>query len=254
MNSITTEKSRQEETTIFELQTCYSTNNSEFLVSLLYFRTPLFFNLYENRLIHFEFLEQIFRDLLEKKEMLIYNFQKRVFSLYLKKSNLSFYINLLGKHFRTISLITLTTLLLKSFPYRLFINENLNFFSLYKKIIVNQFNSIGSSSLFIFFKLIKKIKFILLLNTERYKKIFSKYKKRLLINYLKSIEVKSTLVKLSGEYKVLFTTLTNKQLAKLCKIVEKIIIILLIKYYLILDYSLKKSILSDNIYISSVRK
>jgi len=42
----------------------------------------LLFNLYDSRFIHEKFLDQIFGNLIENKQMIRYDFQRKIYSLY----------------------------------------------------------------------------------------------------------------------------------------------------------------------------
>ena len=55
-------------------------------------RFILLFNLYDNRLIHEKFLDQIFGNLIENKQLIRYDFQRKIYSLYPENYHANFKI------------------------------------------------------------------------------------------------------------------------------------------------------------------
>jgi len=95
-------------------------------------RTILLFNLYDNRLIHEKFLDQIFENLIENKQMIRYDFQKKVYSLYPSTD----YINLkIFSKLKVLSSIGLICLLLRYIRYKKLIYENFIFLKMYLKLL-----------------------------------------------------------------------------------------------------------------------
>lgn len=95
-------------------------------------RIILLFNLYDNRLMHEKFLDQIFENLIENKQMIRYDFQKKVYSLYPNKD----YANLkvLSK-LKVLSSIGLICILLRYIRYKKLIYENFIFLKMYVKLL-----------------------------------------------------------------------------------------------------------------------
>ena len=95
-------------------------------------RIILLFNLYDSRLVHEKFLDQIFENLIENKQMIRYDFQKKVYSLY--PSNDYTNIKILNK-LKVLSSIGLICLLLRYISYKKLIYENLIFLKMYLKLL-----------------------------------------------------------------------------------------------------------------------
>lgn len=95
-------------------------------------RLILLFNLYDNRLMHEKFLDQIFENLIENKQMIRYDFQKKVYSLYPNKD----YINLkLFSKLKVLSSIGLICILLRYIRYKKLLSENFIFLKIYLKLL-----------------------------------------------------------------------------------------------------------------------
>lgn len=95
-------------------------------------RTVLLFNLYDNRLMHEKFLDQIFENLIENKQMIRYDFQKKVYSLYPNKD----YANLkVFNKLKVLSSIGLICILLRYIRYKKLIYENFIFLKMYVKLL-----------------------------------------------------------------------------------------------------------------------
>lgn len=90
----------------------------------------LLFNLYDNRFIHEKFLDQIFGNLIENKQMIRYDFQKKIYSLYPETSysNLKIFTQL-----KALSLLSFIYILLKYIRYKKLTHENFIFFKIYFK-------------------------------------------------------------------------------------------------------------------------
>lgn len=133
-----------------QLQTKFSSGsflvNNQHVLALICLKTPILFNFYENRLKHAEFLEQVFRDFLESREMLTLDFQKRIFSIYSGKK--SFYLsqNSIEKRLQILLVITIIIAFIRSYPHKLLVYENKNFLSLSKTIILKPNKRIFSHS------------------------------------------------------------------------------------------------------------
>jgi hypothetical protein len=95
-------------------------------------RIILLFNLYDNRLVHEKFLDQIFENLIENKQMIRYDFQKKVYSLY--PSNDYTNLKILNK-LKVLSSIGLICLLLRYIRYKKLIYENFIFLKMYLKLL-----------------------------------------------------------------------------------------------------------------------
>jgi len=95
-------------------------------------RIILLFNLYDNRLVHEKFLDQIFENLIENKQMIRYDFQKKVYSLYPSSD----YVNLkILSKLKVLSSIGLICLLLRYISYKKLIYENFIFLKMYLKLL-----------------------------------------------------------------------------------------------------------------------
>ena len=127
----------------------------------------LLFNLYDNQLLHEKFLEQIFENLIEDMQLIRYDFQKKIYSLYQILTNLSF-----------------ICLLLKYLRYQKLIFDNFTFLKIYLKTISQLINSKFS---LLFLILRKRFRYLKTRLYKRYKSIkymlFSLYK-LIVFNYL----------------------------------------------------------------------
>lgn len=94
-------------------------------------RILLLFNLYDNRLIHEKFLDQIFENLIENKQMIRYDFQKKVYSLYPSKDYTT--LKIFNK-LKVLSSIGLICVLLRYISYKKLIYENFIFLKMYLKL------------------------------------------------------------------------------------------------------------------------
>jgi hypothetical protein len=92
----------------------------------------LLFNLYDNRFIHEKFLDQIFGNLIENKQMIRYDFQRKIYSLYPENyySNLKFFSKL-----KALSILSFIYILLKYVRYKKLIYENYVFLRIYLRTI-----------------------------------------------------------------------------------------------------------------------
>lgn len=106
-----------------------STETKEQIVN--HTRILLLFNLYDNRLIHEKFLDQIFENLIENKQMIRYDFQKKVYSLYPSKDYTT--LKIFNK-LKVLSSIGLICVLLRYISYKKLIYENFIFLKMYLKL------------------------------------------------------------------------------------------------------------------------
>lgn len=97
----------------------------------------LLFNLYDSRFIHEKFLDQIFGNLIENKQMVRYDFQRKIYSLYPENyySNLKFFSKLKG-----LSILSFIYILLKYIRYKKLIYENYVFLRIYLRTISKIFH------------------------------------------------------------------------------------------------------------------
>lgn len=91
----------------------------------------LLFDFYDNRLIHEKFLDQIFENLIENKQMIRYNFQKKIYSLYPSKDYPTLKIS---NNLKVLSSIGLMCVLLRYISYKKLIYENVIFLKMYLKL------------------------------------------------------------------------------------------------------------------------
>jgi len=106
-----------------------STETKEQIVN--HTRILLLFNLYDNRLIHEKFLDQIFENLIENKQMIRYDFQKKVYSLYPSKDYTT--LKIFNK-LKVLSSIGLICVLLRYISYKKLIYENFIFLKMSLKL------------------------------------------------------------------------------------------------------------------------
>lgn len=97
----------------------------------------LLFNLYDNRFIHEKFLDQIFGNLIENKQMIRYDFQRKIYSLYPENyySNLKIFSKL-----KALSIMSFIYILLKYVRYKKLIYENYVFLRIYLRTISRIFH------------------------------------------------------------------------------------------------------------------
>lgn len=92
----------------------------------------LLFNLYDNRFIHEKFLDQIFGNLIENKQMIRYDFQRKIYSLYPE----NYYSNLkIFNKLKALSILSFIYILLKYVRYKKLIYENYVFLRIYLRTI-----------------------------------------------------------------------------------------------------------------------
>ena len=144
-------------------------------------QTILLFSLYDNRLIHEKFLEQLFENLIENRQLIKYDFQKKIYSIYPNNSYFNFKI--LNK-FKILASLSLLCLLLRYIRYRKLISDNFVFLQMYLKTSSQIFNSKLSIILLILRKRYRysKIKLYKICKTLKYI-VFNLYKV-LVFNYL----------------------------------------------------------------------
>lgn len=134
----------------------------------------LLFNLYDNRFIHEKFLNQILVDLIENKQMMRYDFQKKVYSLYPE----SYYLSLkVFSKLRALTIVTLIYMLLKYIKYKKLIHKNVIFLNMYSNIVSKVF-SLRMSLVFLMFR-----KILNSLKIEFYK-AYKSIKKTIKINFM----------------------------------------------------------------------
>jgi hypothetical protein len=97
----------------------------------------LLFNLYDNRFIHEKFLDQIFGNLIENKQMIRYDFQRKIYSLYPENyySNFKIFSKL-----KALSILSFIYILLKYVRYKKLIYENYVFLRIYLRTISRIFH------------------------------------------------------------------------------------------------------------------
>lgn len=97
----------------------------------------LLFNLYDNRFIHEKFLDQIFGNLIENKQMIRYDFQRKIYSLYPE----NYYSNLkILSKLKALSILSFIYILLKYVRYKKLIYENYVFLRIYLRTISKIFH------------------------------------------------------------------------------------------------------------------
>lgn len=97
----------------------------------------LLFNLYDNRFIHEKFLDQIFGNLIENKQMIRYDFQRKIYSLYPENyySNFKIFSKL-----KALSILSFIYILLKYIRYKKLLYENYVFLRIYLRTISRIFH------------------------------------------------------------------------------------------------------------------
>lgn len=92
----------------------------------------LLFNLYDNRFIHEKFLDQMFENLIENKQMIRYDFQEKIYFLYPENN---FYKSKIYSKLKALSILSLIYVLLRYIGYRKLMYENFIFLKIYLKTI-----------------------------------------------------------------------------------------------------------------------
>lgn len=141
----------------------------------------LLFNFYENRLVHEKFLDQIFENLIENKQLIRYDFQKKVYSLYPNKIYYNFKIS---NKLKILSLICLIFTLLQYVRYKKLIYENFVFLKMYIRIISKIFTLQISIVFLIIRKNIKFTKIKIYKTYRLLKSLISTIYRFLFFNYL----------------------------------------------------------------------
>jgi len=140
----------------------------------------LLFNLYENRLVHEKFLDQIFENLIENKQFIRYDFQKKVYSLY---PNKIYYNSKISNKLKILSLIGLIFTLLRYVRYKKLIHENFVFLKMYIRIISKIFTLQMSIVFLIVRKNIKLTKIKIYKTCRLLKSLISAISRFLIFNY-----------------------------------------------------------------------
>ena len=97
----------------------------------------LLFNLYDNRFIHEKFLDQIFGNLIENKQMIRYDFQRKIYSLYPENYYSNFKI---FSKFKALSILSFIYILLRYVRYKKLIYENYVFLRIYLRTLSKIFH------------------------------------------------------------------------------------------------------------------
>ena len=97
----------------------------------------LLFNLYDNRFIHEKFLDQIFGNLIENKQMIRYDFQRKIYSLYPENyySNFKIFSKL-----KALSILSFIYILLRYVRYKKLVYENYVFLRIYSRTLSKIFH------------------------------------------------------------------------------------------------------------------
>lgn len=127
----------EENLTNYKLESKIDSNNVNPLV-LHNSQIILLFNLYNNRLIHEKFLEQLFENLIENKQLVRYDFQKKIYSLYPNSTYFNFKI---FNKFKILASLSTLCFLLRYIRYKKLIFDNLVFLKIYLDTISQLFNS-----------------------------------------------------------------------------------------------------------------
>ena len=128
-------------------------------------RFILLFNLYDNRFIHEKFLDQVFGDLIENKQMIRYDFQRKVYSLYPENYYTNFKV---FTKLKALSILSFIYLLLKYIRYKKLVAENYVFLKIYLRTLLKIFY-LRSSLIFILLK--KNLKSSAIQLSKAYKNI-----------------------------------------------------------------------------------
>lgn len=154
---------------------------NKYVVKYFVYKIPLLFNLYENRLIHNEFLEYIFLDILESNELLAYNFQNKIFSFY---NNISILKILYSHEAKVFVIVMIVILLLSSFQFKRDVIERKNVLSLYFKNISKITKYPCLRSILLLSKILKFIKQYIYLIYINFQRSFMTLYQTLVLNYL----------------------------------------------------------------------
>ncbi len=144
-------------------------------------QTILLFNLYDNRLIHEKFLEQLFENLIESKQLVKYDFQKKIYSLYPNSSYSNFKI---FNKFKILASLSLLCFLLRYIRYKKLIFDNLVFLKIYLNTVSQLVNSKISLLCLILRKRFRYLKVRLIRTSRNIKYILLNLYKLIVFNYL----------------------------------------------------------------------
>lgn len=170
----------EENLTNYKLESQIYSNNVNPLV-LHNSQIMLLFNLYDNRLIHEKFLEQLFENLIENKQLVRYDFQKKIYSLYPNSTYFNFKI--LNK-FKILASLSLLCFLLRYIRYKKLIFDNFVFLKIYLNVISQLINSKISLIYLILRKRFRYLKIRLYRTSKNIKYILLHLYKLLVFNYL----------------------------------------------------------------------
>lgn len=144
-------------------------------------QTLLLFNLYDNRLIHERFLEQLFENLIENKQLVRYDFQKKIYSLY---PNISYFNFKILNKFKILASLSLLCFLLRYIRYKKLIFDNFIFLKIYLNTILQLMNSKVSLICLILRKRFRYIKIRLYRISKILKYLMHSLHKLINFNYL----------------------------------------------------------------------
>lgn len=246
MNNRKFEKSKR----LIKSQTSSTFLEEPQLIKYISYKSQLCFNLYENRLIHAEFLKEIFAELLENKEILRYNFQTKIFSLYTDKNNFYILKNSFLRQTKIIFIGTLIILLVRSFPYKVIIYENQNLIRLYRTTTFKFLNSPLSTSTLVIYKIIRRLKTRFYILNKQAAEIFSGLFRALILNYLQYTNLNQTISLNSQSYSNLFDNVESLQVLNFYNRLKMFLICILFKESLLVNrfsncYDSKREILNQ---------
>lgn len=170
----------EENLTNYKLESQIYSNNVNPLV-LHNSQIMLLFNLYDNRLIHEKFLEQLFENLIDNKQLVRYDFQKKIYSLY--PNNTYFNFKILNK-FKILASLSFLCFLLRYIRYKKLIFDNFIFLKIYLNVISQLINSKISLIYLILRKRFRYLKIRLYRTSKNIKYILLHLYKLLVFNYL----------------------------------------------------------------------
>nr|YP_010478816.1 hypothetical protein N4K71_pgp078 [Neustupella aerophytica]UVI61121.1 hypothetical protein [Neustupella aerophytica] len=219
---------------------------SKYVSKFIMYRVPVFFNLYENRLIHSEFLKEIFAEILENKEILRYNFQNKIFSLYTENTKPYIGKIFLLQRTKIVLILSLIILLIKSFPHNTLYRENKSFFRLYRLTLINILKSPFSVALLVFYKMIRKLKIQIYIVCKTINFLLFDLVKKLFLNYLQYRDFTQNLIFNHQNYTNLFSRLEVLQLIKLYKLFTMFWVYIFFRESIFLNRILKRSIFKLN--------
>ncbi len=176
------------------------------------YKIPLMFNLYENRLLHNDFLDEVLLDILESNEILAYNFQSKIFSFYNSTKNISIFKIFYSYKAKVLFKVTIVVVIIGA----LLSKENLCkvkiFFSLYNQTIKKVFKYPVLRTVFILRKILKLAKNYKSLMFKKLHLYYLRIYKIFFFNYLSTLNCIVNEKFDKNKYDLLFSKFESRQI------------------------------------------